>query len=177
MSQFKDAQPPMSVLVFSAAFIAWMVSYSVDAEAIGSQSPAKSLNAAPAAVWAPYEAPTLAPSAIVLQGKAAYSVEHNTTKIFFPPSRTALPLALDSVWPAIVQAAEQGGRIHIAGFHDTTGNARQNTALAKQRAHNVKQQLIALGVPSHAITVQKPAVATDTQDHAQARRVDVTLLR
>lgn len=177
MSEFKDAQPPMSVLVFSAAFIAWTVSHSVDAEAIGSQPTTPLAVSASAPMWSPYEAPTLAPSAIVLEGNAAFRVEQHTTKIFFAPSRTALPLAVDSVWPPIVQAAQQGKRIQIAGFHDATGNAHQNTQLATQRAHNVKQQLMALGVPSQSITMQKPAVATDTQDHAQARRVEVTLLQ
>lgn len=174
MSQFKDAQPPMGLLVFSAAFMAWMVSHSVDAEVIDSQSVSAQASISPSA---PYEPPTLAPSAIVLQGNAAFRVENNTTKIFFPPSRTALPIALDGVWEPIVQAAKQGQRIHIAGFHDTTGNARQNTELARQRALNVKKQLTALGAPDQVITLLQPAVAVDTQDHTQARRVEVTLVR
>jgi outer membrane protein OmpA-like peptidoglycan-associated protein len=52
-----------------------------------------------------------------------------------------------------------------------------NTALAKKRALEVQKRLIDLGVPASVMQMNKPAVSKDTLDLAEARRVEVSLLK
>lgn len=178
MSQFSDAQPPMLPLVFSAALIALAVAYSVDAEALASKptEAGYSLQALASTV-PPYEPPTLAPSAIVLNAVPAYRTEQGMVKFFFAPSKTDVAPSAHSALQDIVTAVKAGQRVQISGFHDSTGNAQINTELAKKRAQAVHKQLVDLGAPASAIDLKKPALAMDAiHNHAEARRVEVVLI-
>ncbi|HEY4665497.1 MAG TPA: OmpA family protein [Comamonas sp.] len=176
MSHFTDAQPPMLFLALSAALMALTVSYSVDAEPL-SESASETSVASYAPPTMPFEPPTLAPSAIVLGATPAYRMEEGVVKFYFAPSKTDIPLSAERALHEIAASIHNGQRVQISGFHDSTGNAQQNIALSKKRAEVVQQRLIALGAPAKAIEVKKPAVAVTTQDHAEARRVEVALLR
>lgn len=167
--------PPMLVLALSAAFIALTVSYSVDAEPLSPHSAAAAM-ATMQPLPESMELPSLAPSAIVLQGESAYRLEQGRAKFYFAPSKTELtPIAEDAL-KDIVTAIQKGQRAQIAGFHDETGNAQQNMALSKQRAEAVRKRLIALGAPAKSIEMLKPAVGSTTGSHSEARRVEVALL-
>ena len=61
----------------------------------------------------------------------------------------------------------------ISGFHDASGNAEVNAELSKQRAQNVRDAMVAAGVPADRISLEKPAVTTGDGDPAEARRVEV----
>lgn len=176
MSQSNDSQTPMLILAFSAALMALSVSYSVDAETLSENTAQAAPGGMTQTTYAAYEPPTLAPSAIVLQGVPAFRVEQGMVKLFFAPSKTDIPLSAESPLQDIVAAMQNGQRVQISGFHDETGNAQQNIALSKKRAEVVQKRLISLGAPAQAIALKKPAATASTGNHAEARRVEVTLL-
>ena len=72
-------------------------------------------------------------------------------------------------------------RIEVAGHADTSGTPRYNQGLSQRRAQNVASELVRLGVPREAITVQafgesRPLVATgDGVREPQNRRVEIVL--
>jgi outer membrane protein OmpA-like peptidoglycan-associated protein len=66
-----------------------------------------------------------------------------------------------------------GTQIVITGYADKTGNAAANVALAKKRAQNVRDELIALGVEAKRIVMQAPVDVTGAGADNEARRVDV----
>lgn len=176
MSQSNDSQTTMLVLAFSAALMALTVSYSVDAEPLSEKKAQAAMVAMAQTSYPAYEAPTLAPSAIVLQGVPAFRIEQGMVKLFFAPSRTDIPLSAENALQDIVAAMQNGQRVEISGFHDETGNAQQNIALSKKRAEVVQKRLIGLGAPAQAIALKKPAATASTGNHAEARRVEVALL-
>lgn len=176
MSHFTDAQARVLVLALSAALMALTVSYSVDAEPLR-EGATSSASASHIPSSAPFELPTLAPSAIVLNATPAYRIEEGVVKFYFAPSKTDIAPSADQALQEIAASIRNGQRVQISGFHDETGNALQNIALSKKRAEVVQQRLIALGAPAKAIVLKKPAVAVTTQDHAEARRVEVALLQ
>lgn len=180
MPQISDVQPPLLPLACSAALIALMVAYSVDAEALDSNaSQSTSSQLKPGAMFAsPYEPPTLAPSAIVLNAVPAYRSEQGMVKFFFAPSKTDVPANTEGALQDILTAVKAGQRVQISGFHDTTGNPKINTELARKRAQAVQQKLMDLGAPAAAIDLKKPAIAADAStNHAEARRVEVILIQ
>jgi OOP family OmpA-OmpF porin len=86
----------------------------------------------------------------------------------------------------VAQAAQattrvQVTRIEVAGHADTSGTPRYNQGLSVRRAQNVAAELVRLGVPRQAITVQgfgdaRPLVATGPGvREPQNRRVEIVL--
>ncbi len=69
--------------------------------------------------------------------------------------------------------ADPGKRVRVSGFHDASGDAAANEALAKQRAEVIQQWLVVNGVAMERITLDKPAQTTGGGDADEARRVDV----
>lgn len=183
MSQFSAAaHPSLLPLAAFAAGIAMLVAFSVEADASSdspSASAASSTETLQQAGLSPhaYEPPSLAPSAVVQAGTPAYRVEQDKVKFFFAASRAELRETADQGLKAIADAWRDGHKIQIAGFHDQTGNPMLNTALAKKRALEVQKRLIDLGVPASVMQMNKPAVSKDTLDLAEARRVEVSLLK
>lgn len=176
MSHLNNAQSSMLLLAFSAALIALTVSYTVDAETLADNASSSSQVVALASSVPTFEPPTLAPSAIVLNAAPSYRMEEGLVKLYFGPGKTEIAPAADRALQDIAQNLRQGARVQISGFHDHTGNPKQNILLSQKRAHNVQQRLIALGAPANAIEMKKPAVAMTTQDHFEARRVEVALV-
>lgn len=170
MHQHSDSHPSLLGLAGFAALMALTVSYSIDAEALDSRQ------APPVPVYAPFEPPTLAPSAIVLSAAPAYRLKADQVQIFFAANRAVLPPGAEGAFKPLVQAWQQGQRLHIAGFHDSSGHPRRNAMLAKERAQSVQKRLLELGVAADAIVLQKTAVAQATDEPAQARRVEVQWL-
>ncbi|TQM06604.1 K(+)-stimulated pyrophosphate-energized sodium pump [Pseudoxanthomonas sp. 3HH-4] len=69
--------------------------------------------------------------------------------------------------------ADQGKRVRVSGFHDASGDAAANEALAKQRAEAIQQWLVVNGVAVERISLDKPVQTIGSGDADQARRVDV----
>ena len=77
---------------------------------------------------------------------------------------------------AVIKGVEGGRKAVVSGFHDTTGDAAINEALAQKRARMVRDVLVGLNVPADKIDLQKPAVTTASGSDAEARRVEVRLI-
>jgi outer membrane protein OmpA-like peptidoglycan-associated protein len=70
-----------------------------------------------------------------------------------------------------------GATLVLSGFHDTAGSPEVNARVAKERAQAVRDELVAKGMPSERIKLQKPQIMVGGSDPATARRVDIGLLR
>ena len=172
MPQISRTQSSMLLFAFFAALVALMVSYSVDAEPLSEQTaPTSLVAAAPSSL--PFELPTLAPSAIVLDSQRPFHQGEGVVKLFFAPSKTDIAPSAEPTLLHIAQSLQEGRRVQIAGFHDETGNPQHNIILSKKRAEVVQKRLIALGAPATAIELRKPAMADTNTDHALARRVEI----
>ena len=103
--------------------------------------------------------------------------------VFFDWDRADLT---DRARQIIAEAAQattrvQVTRIEVAGHADTSGTPSYNQGLSQRRAQNVASELVRLGVPREAITVQafgesRPLVPTgDGVREPQNRRVEIVL--
>ncbi len=121
--------------------------------------------------------PPPAPAPVV-QREAA-----RTYLVFFDWDRADLT---DRARQIIAEAAQattrvQVTRIEVSGHTDKSGTARYNQGLSVRRAQNVASELVRLGVPRQAITVQgfgetRPLVQTaDGVREPQNRRVEIVL--
>ena len=61
----------------------------------------------------------------------------------------------------------------LSGFADPSGNAEKNMELAKQRAFAVRDAIVAAGVSTDRIELQKPDLAIGATVSADSRRVDI----
>jgi photosynthetic reaction center cytochrome c subunit len=74
-------------------------------------------------------------------------------------------------------AAQAGTTATISGFHSAAGTLAQNQELAKQRAVNVRDALLAGGIATERVKLEKPqqTEANVAGEDATARRVEVTV--
>lgn len=96
-------------------------------------------------------------------------------KIYFDTGVTTLPadatLELAPVLAAL--EAQTDARVLLSGFHDETGAADVNVAVARDRAISVRDALLAAGVAADRVLLRRPAVALGGADADEARRVEV----
>lgn len=114
---------------------------------------------------------------VVIPDGASIQVENGTVKFYFATGSADLAPGAAQALAAVIQGVEGGQKAVVSGFHDTTGDAAINDALAKRRAQTVRDVLIGLGVPADKIELQKPEASTGSGSDDQARRVEVTLAR
>ena len=107
----------------------------------------------------------------------AVVILRNEIELYFPMGSAILEPGVDKALSTFVVAAKTGQRIQIAGFHDAVGDARFNRALAKRRAEAVMVHLLALGVPKAQLAVSEPTMTQGSGSEAQARRVEVRVLK
>ncbi|MBE2210361.1 MAG: sodium-translocating pyrophosphatase [Xanthomonadaceae bacterium] len=110
-----------------------------------------------------------APDAFVTHG------DDRSADIYFASGSAQLPVEAGSALSGVLQTmlADDATEATIAGFHDASGNADVNAELSKQRAQNVRDAMVAAGVPADRIDLEKPAMTTGSGDAASARRVEV----
>lgn len=102
-------------------------------------------------------------------------IENGVVKFYFASGKADLASgALDALGDAI-DAAKAGKRLVLSGFHDATGNAEMNAALAKKRAMSVRDALVGAGVSESSLELKKPEEATGSGNDAEARRVEVMI--
>lgn len=128
--------------------------------------------AAPATTAASTAAP--AASSQAAADAASVSVEGGVVQFFFATGKADLASGADTALADILAGVKAGKRAIVSGYVDNTGNAAQNSELAKQRAVAVRDQLRSLGVSDQQIELQKPT-DIDAGAGAKARRVDVSL--
>jgi hypothetical protein len=73
-------------------------------------------------------------------------------------------------------AAHAGAKASISGYHDPSGNAEHNQELAKARALVVRDALVANGIATERLLLEKPIETTGSGDARDARRVDITVI-
>jgi outer membrane protein OmpA-like peptidoglycan-associated protein len=119
--------------------------------------------------------PAATASASRAGGTATTQSDARRARLYFELGSSELPAdALTRIAP-LVQAAGDGARFAVSGFHDASGDAAANAELAKQRALAVRDLLTTAGVAPDRIELRKPALTTGGADPREARRVDVTL--
>jgi outer membrane protein OmpA-like peptidoglycan-associated protein len=107
---------------------------------------------------------------------ATVTVEQGVVRFYFASGKADLAAGAGDALGDVVKAAKAGRTLVISGFHDATGDAAKNAALAKQRAVAVKDALKAAGVPERQIELKKPEqLAAGAGSDAEARRVEITL--
>ncbi len=108
---------------------------------------------------------------------ASVVVENGVVKFYFAVGQADLaPGAVDALAEAIA-AAQAGNALAISGFHDATGSVEANEELAKRRAQAVRDVLAGAGVKPESLQLRKPEVTTGTGNNAEARRVEVSIVR
>ncbi|MCH2091751.1 MAG: OmpA family protein [Pseudoxanthomonas sp.] len=106
---------------------------------------------------------------------AADVVDGRSARILFDSGSAVVPADTSARLSGVLGtlSADPGKRVRVSGFHDASGDAAANEALAKQRAEAIQQWLVVNGVAADRITLDKPAQTTGSGDADEARRVDV----
>ena len=137
--------------------------------------------AAPAPVSsAPAASPAVTPAASQSASQAASDaatvmVEQGVVRFYFASGKADLAAGAGEALGDVVKAAKAGRTLVISGFHDATGDAAKNAALARQRAIAVRDALKAAGVPERQIELKKPEQLAGGGSNAESRRVEITL--
>jgi len=180
--------PPMSansddesqqnfILAFVMGLIA-LVIFFVIAIVLYTRGHAAGPAAAPVAAAAP--ATTLAvvteTVTVVIPDGAGIRVVGGVVNFYFATASADLAPGAAEALAVVIKGVESGHKAVISGFHDTTGDAAMNEALAQKRAETVREVLTGLGVPADKVELQKPPVTAGSGNDAEARRVEVKLL-
>ena len=129
-------------------------------------TPPAKIAAAPAATAA---APAAAPVAVM-------TIE--IVKLYFDSGKTDLPGdAAGKLAPLAAKAKADGSKVKVSGYHDATGSLEQNQELAKKRAFAVRDQLKTAGIAEDKIEMAKPEVTQGGASDAEARRVEIILIK
>ncbi|RYZ10425.1 MAG: OmpA family protein [Comamonadaceae bacterium] len=113
---------------------------------------------------------------VAIADAASVRVTDGIVNFYFATGSADLAPGAAEALASVIQGVQAGRRAVISGFHDTTGDAAANEALAARRAGMVREVLVGLGVPAARLDLQKPALTAGTGIDAQARRVEVKLV-
>lgn len=108
--------------------------------------------------------------------EAQVRVVDGVVKFYFATGKADIAIGGNAALANVVRGVMTGKRARISGFHDGSGDAVANAALAKQRAMAVHSTLLSLGVDEKVIELQKPAQTQASGSPAEARRVEVMLI-
>lgn len=154
---------------------------------------APSAAVAPAQIYLPVPVPEVAPTpaepastvdhAANIAGQASQAaadaasvkVEQGAVRFYFASGDADLADGAGAALGEVVKAAKAGRTLVITGFHDATGDAQKNAALARQRALAVREALKQAGVSDRQIVLKKPEQLVGGGSDAEARRVEITL--
>lgn len=113
---------------------------------------------------------------VVVPEGASIAVKGGVVNFYFATGSADLAPGAAEALAVVIKGVQDGRKAVISGFHDTTGDAAANDALAKLRAQTVQDVLVGLGMPANKVTLEKPAVTTGSGNGAEARRVEVKLV-
>lgn len=98
--------------------------------------------------------------------------------LYFPVGEATLPAdapaELEKVRTALAAAPKL--KVVLSGFHDASGDAVQNAALARRRAEAARAALKAAGVEPARIQLRKPEQTLADGSPQEARRVEMRLV-
>jgi len=102
-------------------------------------------------------------------------VEGRSARILFDSGSAVVPSDTSVRMAGVLGTlgADPAAHVRVSGFHDASGDAAANEALAKQRAEAIQQWLVVNGIAAERIALDKPAQTTGGGDADEARRVDV----
>jgi K(+)-stimulated pyrophosphate-energized sodium pump len=122
-------------------------------------------------------APAAPPAAPTLTMKPEASVP--AAKVYFGLDKTNLPGDVDKTLAAVVAYLKTNAdsKASVSGFHDPSGDKAHNEDLALNRARAVRGELEKLGIPNDRVIMEKATETTGTGKPAEARRVEVTVVR
>ncbi len=126
----------------------------------------------PAGTTAAVHAPAPAASAA---DAASIRVENGVVKFYFATGKAELAGGANDALADVAKGVAAGKKAVVSGYTDATGDPAMNEELGKQRALAVSAALKAAGIPDDKVELKKPEAITGTGDHAEARRVEVTL--
>ena len=98
-------------------------------------------------------------------------------KVYFDSGKTAVSADFNDKAKELADylKANPTAKAVISGYNDTTGDAKVNAELSKNRAQSVAAALKSLGVAESQIVLEKPANTTVAGAKAEARRVEVVV--
>ncbi|EJL88417.1 outer membrane protein/peptidoglycan-associated lipoprotein [Polaromonas sp. CF318] len=148
----------------------------VPAVAAAAQAPATAASTPPPAAILPdvSQAIQASQASQAAADAASVKVEQGVVRFYFASGQAELAAGAVDAMTDLVKAAKGGRMLVISGFHDATGDAAKNAALARQRAVAVRDALKAAGVPERQIELKKPEQLAGGSD-AEARRVEISL--
>jgi K(+)-stimulated pyrophosphate-energized sodium pump len=120
-------------------------------------------------------APAAASAAALSDDSASFKVEGGVIKFYFATGKADLATGAEAALAEVAKGVAAGKRAVISGYTDPTGDPAANAELAKARAVAVGDALHAAGVAADKIDLKKPEAITGSGEHAEARRVEVTL--
>lgn len=99
--------------------------------------------------------------------------------VFFAVGSPAVPGDLPAALQPLAAELKSNARASasISGYHSATGDATANHELARTRATNVRDALVAAGVPAQKLVLEKPLAeqANVAGEDPKARRVEVAV--
>lgn len=146
------------------------------AAAVPQAAPAPDEKAPEPVAAAPLTPPAPVPTA-ALTMKLEASVP--AARVYFGLDKTNLPADVDKTLAAVATylKANTDSKASISGFHDPSGNKDLNEELAVNRARAVRGELEKLGIVNDRVIMAKPIETTGSGKPAEARRVEVTVVR
>lgn len=117
-----------------------------------------------------------APVVVVEEGFVEIAeVGEPLVKLYFEVGSAELPATSGEEFARVVAALQARAEavVLLSGFHDETGGADVNAAVARDRAVAVRAALVAAGVPAERVQMRRPAVTLGSGDAAEARRVEI----
>lgn len=113
---------------------------------------------------------------VVIPDGASIRVVGGVVNFYFAKASADLAPGAAEALAVVINGMRNGRKAVVSGFHDSTGDAAINEALARKRAETVRDVLTGLGVPADKVDLQRPAVTAGSGNDAEARRVEVKLL-
>ena len=100
-------------------------------------------------------------------------------RIYFAVEKANLPKSASRDLARVVKylKANPRAKAFVSGFHDPSGNQANNKNLALRRAQAVAIAMQKMGIAKPRISLQKPEQTVGSGKSAEARRVEVGVLR
>ena len=100
-------------------------------------------------------------------------------KVYFAVEKASLPKSASRDLARIVKYLKANPRAKalVSGFHDPSGNRANNENLALRRAQAVATAMQKMGIAKQRILLQKPEQTVGSGKSAEARRVEVGVVR